>query len=323
MSLRSETHWNWDFWFAQDGGDVHLFYLTAPRSLGDPELRHRNARIRHAVSTDLVQWTDLGPALPPAPSDAMDDLASWTGSVMRDPAGGWRMFYTGLSTHDDGAVQRVIEAFSDDLHTWRRGGLRLEADPRWYEPADWRDPWVQWDPDARLWRMYVCATASGRPGAGPHGRGVVAQLTSADLDGWTVGPPVAAPGEFRQMEVPQVVPCGTRFALLFCANDIDHSPARLARGASPEYGTHALYSDSLAGPFLLEADEFLSGDNGPSMYAGRAIEHAGRWWFLAWDRLDEHGGFVGGLSDPFPLDVVDGSLVVDFGAGADARNRTP
>ena len=64
---------------------------------------------------------------------------------------------------------------------------------------------------------------------------------------------------------------------------------------------------------MLEGDEFLSGDNGPSMYAGRAIEHAGRWWFLAWDRLDVAGDFVGALSDPFPLDVDDDTLVVDFG----------
>ncbi|HET9827237.1 MAG TPA: hypothetical protein VFQ11_01895 [Nocardioidaceae bacterium] len=315
MTLRSQTHWNWDFWFAQDGGDVHLFYLTAPRSLGDPELRHRNARIGHAVSQDLVHWTDLGAALPPAPPDAMDDLASWTGSVVRDPAGGWRMFYTGLSTHDDGAVQRVVEAFSDDLHTWRRGELRLEAEPRWYEPQDWRDPWVLWDPEAHVWRMYVCATAAARAHAGPaDGRGVIGQLTSSDLRAWTVGPPVAEPWEFRQMEVPQVVPSGRRHALLFCANDTDHSAARLARGAAPEYGTHVLYSDSLAGPFELETDAFLSGDNGPSMYAGRAIEHAGRWWFLGWDRLDDHGQFVGGLSDPYPLEVLDGCLVVDFGA---------
>ncbi|HYO38543.1 MAG TPA: hypothetical protein VER39_02695 [Nocardioidaceae bacterium] len=319
MTFRLPDHWTWDFWFAQPEpepgrpADVHLFYLFAPKSLGDPELRHQNARVGHAVSSDLVTWRDLGEALPAAPPGAADDRASWTGSVLRDPQGLWRLFYTGISEREDGTVQRVISATSEDLMGWQRTDLCLEADPRWYETQDWRDPWVLRDDDAGLWRMYVCARAHSGPS---DGRGVIAQLTSPDLHRWEVGPPVAVPGEFRQMEVPQVLPCGSRLALLFCASDIDHSEARAGRGVAREYGTHVLYGDALDGPFRLEGDDFLSGDNGPSMYAGRAIQHLGRWWFLAWDRLDESGRFVGGLSNPFPLDVVDDELVVDFGSSA-------
>jgi beta-fructofuranosidase len=311
MALRFDDRWMWDFWFARDGEDVHLFYLFAPKSLGDPELRHQNARIGHAVSRDLVSWTDLGPALPDAPPGATDDRASWTGCVVRDPDGRWRMFYTGISEAEDGTVQRVISATSPDLMTWERTRLRVPADPRWYEPRDWRDPWVLWDPDAAIWRMYVCARVDRGP---EDGRGVIGQLTSADLETWTAGPPVSVPGDFWQLEVPQVVPCGSRVAMLFCSGEEDHSASRLSRGVAREYGTHVLYADGLDGPFLIEHDMFLSGDNGPSMYAGRAIEHEGRWWFLAWDRLDAAGGFVGALSDPFPLDVVDDALVVDFAA---------
>jgi beta-fructofuranosidase len=311
MALRFDDRWLWDFWFAQDDGVVHLFYLYAPKSLGDPELRHQNARVGHAVSADLVSWRDLGPALPEAPPGSLDDRASWTGSVVRDHAGQWRMFYTGISEAEDGTLQRVISATSADLMTWQRTGLSLRADPRWYEPLDWRDPWVLWDASSSTWHMYVCARANRGPS---DGRGVIAHLTSPDLDTWTTLPPVTSPGDFRQLEVPQIVPCGSRLAMLFCANDIDHSDVRVGRGAAREYGTHVLYGAHPDGPFTLEADDFLSGDNGPSMYAGRAIEHAGRWWFLAWDRLDAAGGFVGALSDPFPLDVVDDSLVVDFGA---------
>ena len=310
MTFRLDDAWVWDFWLARDGEDVHLFHLFAPTALGDPELRHQNARIGHAVSRDLRHWTDLGPLLPDAPAGAADDRATWTGCVVRDHDGRWRLFYTGIAEREDGRVQRVLSATSPDLHTWRRTDLCVTADPRWYETDDWRDPWVAWDPAAGCWRMYVCARAAD---GDPAGRGVVALLTSPDLETWTVHPPVTAPGEFRQLEVPQVVPCGDRFGLLFCANDTDHTAARLARGAAPEYGTHVLYADTLDGPFVLAGDAFLSGDNGPSLYAGRAVEHDGRWWFLAWHRLDEDGGFVGAVSDPYPLDVVDGSFVVDFG----------
>lgn len=65
MSLRLPDHWPWDFWFAVDGEDVHVFFLHAPRSVGDPELRHRNARIGHAVSRDLHHWEPLpNPSVP-------------------------------------------------------------------------------------------------------------------------------------------------------------------------------------------------------------------------------------------------------------------
>ena len=37
--------WAWDFWTADDGERLHLFYLNAPRDLGDPELRHRFAGV--------------------------------------------------------------------------------------------------------------------------------------------------------------------------------------------------------------------------------------------------------------------------------------
>ena len=57
----------WDFWTAYDEahGVHHLFHLYAPTSLGDPELRHRNARVGHAVSADLRTWTRLPDPLPP------------------------------------------------------------------------------------------------------------------------------------------------------------------------------------------------------------------------------------------------------------------
>jgi len=133
MAFFREDAWVWDFWFAVPGGpvgEIHLFYLFAPRSLGDPELRHQNARIGHAVSSDLRSWRDLGAALPPAVAGGPDDRASWTGCVVRDHDGRWRMFHTGISEAEDGTVQRVIEATSGDLMTWERSDLCVEADER-------------------------------------------------------------------------------------------------------------------------------------------------------------------------------------------------
>ena len=59
MTLRLPDKWVWDFWLVRDGRDYHAFYLQAPRSLGDPELRHLNASIGHATSKDLRHWRIL------------------------------------------------------------------------------------------------------------------------------------------------------------------------------------------------------------------------------------------------------------------------
>jgi beta-fructofuranosidase len=235
MSLALPDHWLWDFWFAQDGPDVHAFFLHAPRALGDPELRHHNARIGHAVSRDLHEWRLLPEALATGPPGAFDDLATWTGSVIRHD-GRWHLFYTGLSSRDGGATQRIGVATSLDLMEWdRHGGQAVsEADPRWYEQpgpdtdAAWLDPWVFWDEDSRRFHMLVSARVNHGPS---DGRGVIGHAWSPDLRSWRAGPPLSEPGEFHQLEVPQLVRLRGRLAgpVLRQAPGPQRGPARPAR----------------------------------------------------------------------------------------------
>ena len=286
MALRLPDRWMWDFWFACDGDDVHVFYLQAPRSLGDPELRHRNATIGHAVSRDLRHWEILPDALGAGPPGGFDDLATWTGSVIRHD-GRWLLFYTGISHGED--LQRIGWAQSADLVGWERRGVLSQADPRFYERAHWRDPWVAWDADARLWRMLVCARA--REGD-PDRRGVIGHACSPDLERWTVGLPVSAPGAFHEMEVPQLVRLGGAWRVLFCAR------TELA------WGTHYVTGAARFGPYVLDRDEFMAGDREGSHYAGRVLEHGGEQHFFAW-RMNGPDGFVGELSDPMPIALGD------------------
>jgi hypothetical protein len=168
--LRLSDHWTWDFWFAQEEDTTHVFYLKAPKSLGDPDLRHVNARIGHAVSTDLRNWTELPDALEPGPEGSWDDMSTWTGSVIR--AGGtWHLFYTGISHAEKGLEQRIGHAVSDDLITWTKDAANpvLEADGRFYEQLDtdvwpdlsWRDPWVYWNEETGDYRI----ASAGHPPA--------------------------------------------------------------------------------------------------------------------------------------------------------------
>ena len=94
--LRLADDWVWDSWTADDGERFHLFFLKAPRALGDLTRRHTHASVGHATSTDLTHWT-LQPDALAASAGGWDDLAIWTGSIVRGDDGVWRLFYSGLS----------------------------------------------------------------------------------------------------------------------------------------------------------------------------------------------------------------------------------
>ena len=123
--LRLDDRWIWDFWLARDGGDHHVFFLQAPRSLGDPELRHSNASIGHAVSSDLRSWAVLPDVFGPGAPGAWDDRVPWTGSVVRHEDR-WYLFYTSTSTAERGLVQRIG---AGDLRRSRSRGTGIPSNP--------------------------------------------------------------------------------------------------------------------------------------------------------------------------------------------------
>lgn len=305
MALRLADRWIWDFWLAQDGADHHLFFLQAPRSLGDPELRHWHVSIGHAVSTDLRRWEVLPDALAPAPGPAWDDYTTWTGSVLHHD-GQWWMFYTGTSHRERGKVQRVGLATSEDLLTWQRYGRSplIESDPTWYERLDpaawpelaWRDPWVLREPDTGRFHAFV--TARARAGD-PAVRGVIGHATSEDLLTWQVGPPVSAPGVFGHLEIPQVVRVGERWQLLFATPPAPPA-VRATRPATGLTGTHLLHADRLLGPYEWSTHQPLDADPAGTRYGGKLVRTAAGWQLLAWLHHTPDGGFVGELADPRP-----------------------
>ena len=320
--------WVWDFWLADDGETFHVYFLHAPRSLGDPDLRHVNARIGHATSTDLTTWTQHPDALQPGAPGSVDDVATWTGSVVRDPSGGWRMFYTGLAHHGAGHVQRITSATSQDLITWQKdASFTLAPDGHWYaigadvaagdETGDtWRDPWVFPDPTGHGWYMFITARAA----AGPTGDdGVVGQAWSPDLLNWTLRPPLSAPGAgFQHLEVFQAEIVDGRAVLLFSCLPGQTTQSRRQRDGAA--GTWALAADDLLGPFDTTAARPLT-DN--RFYSARLIRNrSGQWVLLAF--LDEGpNGFVGALSDPMPVQWSgdDLTLTPELGLSSDQTNE--
>lgn len=296
MSFDLDDEWVWDFWTCRDDdGQTHLFFLHAPRSLGDPDRRHRHAAVGHAVSADLVSWIRLPDALTPQPGTAFDDLATWTGCTVRGEDHRWWMFTSGISGAEDGRVQRIGSSWSTDLVTWQRTDLVLEADPRWYDLADWRgethwrDPWVTRDANG-TWHMYVTAKAGGR-----RGGGVVGHATSEDLRTWRVRPPLSRPsGRFDQLEVVSLVEVEGRWALLFSCLGPEIG------GAAP--GSGGVWSVAAAPPGEPVDVTGAVRLTDESAYVGKVARASdGRSVFLAFRNVDADGRFIGGLSDPVPI----------------------
>ena len=303
--LELRDKWVWDFWFCQDGETKHIFYLQAPKALGDERLRHFNATIGHACSPDWIHWEVLPDALGPGKTGEWDDLATWTGSTITK-GDSWYLFYTGVNEAEKGLVQRIGVAVSLDLLHWEKysGNPIIEADPLWYELLDlaawhdlaWRDPWVF----EHQGKYYAYITARAKLGD-PSARGVIALAESADLLNWKVLAPVTQPGQFGQLEVPQLVQGEKKVHLVFSTDRFSHAADLLRRTAAPAVtGTASFSADSPLGPFRQEDRPWLFADGIGSRYSGKFIHRtSAEWTMMAFENYDREGRFVGRILDPF------------------------
>ncbi len=310
MTLKVRDKWVWDFWFAQDGADYHIYYLQAPKSLKHEHLRHWHVNIGHAVSQDLTKWQILPDALAPSnEKDTWDNYTTWTGSIIQH-AGTWYMFYTGSNREEEGKYQRIGLATSTDLVNWQKFGGKplIEPDPQWYETYDpalwidqaWRDPWVFFHEG----KFHAYITARSNTGE-KHSRGVVGHAISVNLLNWELSEPIIPSGEFAYLEVPQLVDIQNRWYLLFSVSHNLYSKTRRARaGVKPETGTHYFVADHPLGPFESLSDEFLMGDTIGSKYSGKIIRNPqGEWVLMAFHNFGQEKQFIGELSNPMPIRI--------------------
>lgn len=296
-----------------DGEIHHAFYLSAPRSLGDPELRHRNPTIGHAISRDLRDWKVVEDALVPSEDQAFDSWTTWTGSVVKGDDGFWWMFYTGTTRDDGGDIQRIGAAKSQDLMTWEKisSVAPIEADPKYYELLDyskwhdqaWRDPWVFRHDDGK-WHMLITARVSD-DSLDTRDRGTLGHAVSSDMVKWDVQPPlISGASGFGQLEVFQVEEIDGQAVLLWCCGPDELSQESRERFGG-QGGMFSVVGESLLGPF--DTSKSVRFDH-PSIYAARIVKHEGAWYMIGF-RNHESGQFIGELTDPIPVRLVGNGLV--------------
>src|SRR6185312_311622 len=137
MNYAPRGKYVWDGWCMPRGSEVHLYHLQRDRHRS-PDAAQKDAKTRpedwlgHAVSTDLVNWEEREPCFGPNPDDPTDDDQPWTGCALWHGGRG-HLFYT-MRGRENGAVQRIGLATSDDADHWVRHGANpvIRPDERWY-----------------------------------------------------------------------------------------------------------------------------------------------------------------------------------------------
>lgn len=298
----------WDFWTIQEGESCYLYYLQAPKAIQSSEDRHRVASVGLATSSDLQSWKDHGTVFKPSET-GWDNMCIWTGSVCKHGDGIYYMLYTGRCVQEQGRVQRVGLAVSDDLFHWKRAYSfpLLEADGRYYEKLEesiylrresWRDPYLFYDSTEQCWYAFI--TARANTGAWDE-RGCIAVARSNNMKQWEILPPLKAPADFYEMEVPTVWVRGGRYYLTFATKAAWYSRRHISKIApkKPQTGVFYYTADELMGPYRPVEQEVLLGEDS-ACYTNRIVRATdGCDYLLTWKLHGQESKlFIGGIDKP-------------------------
>ena len=273
-------------------GMYHQFFQYVPsQTVWSPECRWG-----HAVSEDLLTWTERDVVLAPGDGDG----GCWSGSLVVNGDGA-TIFYTSVQL-DDVNIGRIRTAHPEDdtWNRWRKGPM-LDGVVPTPDIAVFRDPQVTRYADG--WRMLV--------GAGRNDETATAMAyTSSDLKTWT------SDGEFASRssaerdpiwtglvwECPQLISLGDKHALLFSVWE-----PRI-----PYYEAYAI-GQLISGDFVVERWGRLS--YGDAYYAGSTFADAdGRAGLIYWLRGigDSQDRWAGAHSLPHLLRLdIDGVLIAE------------
>ncbi len=261
-------------------GQYHLFYQHNPTAS-----TWGNIHWGHAVSDDLVHWTDLPVALTPTP-DSPDKDGCWSGVII-DNAGTPTMLYTGVFPE----VQ-CLATGTQDLVTWAKYEANpvLAGPPEHLATVGFRDPCVWQSGD--LWYMTI---GTGLQDVG----GAVLLYRSPDLRSWEYVS-VLLTGDKNttgeMWECPAFFPLGDKHVLLI--------------SIFPRVGTYYFVGTFDGTHFTPEHEGVL--DWGPHFFAPQTLLDSNQrrimigWIWEGWnDNAQERAGWSGIQSIPRQLTLLE------------------
>ena len=231
----------WDFWYSWDRQHeiFHVLYLNADHALAASNQHHFASELGYAVTKDFVEIDWIDDHAFTARPDGWDNTSIWSGDLIAIQ-GGHLLFYTSRdSARDDGLTQSIGAAFTTDFRNWTRlENVKIDADPRFYETCSvegddtihaWRDPFL-----FRIGNTIYMLVAAKVTEAPLGRKGAVGLLRCEDpaFSRWEVLPPIAAPGWYSEMEVPQLYrDCEGVLQLVYSTQSkYDHAPATMGQG---------------------------------------------------------------------------------------------
>ncbi len=324
MTFARPEHWLWDFWLADDGKSFHMFYLHAPKSLGNPDLRHRNARIGHATSSisstgpiTARSSSRVHPAASTTPpiGRAASRAATMAAGISTTPARTGSRPTTTTTSRPSGLLCPTISSpgpsSRDPSAAPTTAGTRPMA-PRPGPKRHGATPGSSPTPTARTWHMLVTARAN-------HGddmqRGVVGHAVSRNMD--RLGRPAAVERTRRRLRasrgVRDILDRQEELRSIF----LRYAAACRQAGRRRWAASGTCRSTASPGQMDPRRSQLLATQR---LYAGRVVQQRDGQWALM--GFDNGPPFLGTISDPIPITAhPDGTLSITGERRHDRRFR--
>lgn len=294
-----------------------LYFASEVAGVGDPNPFYENGvysvfYLRNAgrhpwwmtATSDLRDWSapveSIAVGEPGAP-----DYWTGSGSAIADPAGGYRLYYTG---HDpEGRPKEVtMEARAETLAgPWIKAPETTFGGQPIYDEWDFRDPFVFWNAAEDAWWMLMTTRYRGQAAIGLY--------TSPDLGAWTAEEPIYREDSPLNLEVPDLFTEGGDWYLLYSDQRAEARQVRY------------LKAENSSGPYAYGAYDAL---DGRGFYAGKSAGAADDRLLFGWvahknlrkDAMDFVWG--GDLIVHALRRTADGDLAVSLPAGIAAQFDT-
>lgn len=311
MNFKPEKYHLGDTWHLSDGENVHAFYMQNVE-FDNTEIPESGS-LGHAVSSDMIHWQELKPAILRGGDGSYDQMDLWTGCAFIHD-GKWYLYYTARPKNSHLANSICLATSDDGINfTKHPDNPIIEPDPRFYcdknsitplavhsnEEAslvDCRDLLVVRDNERDIWWGFF---AVRRPADECTQTSVIGLAKSKDLIHWEQLEPCYCPDKYGCIETPDVFEMNGKWYML-CLSGNEYGQ-RNRTGDPNLTGRITVWAvaDKVEGPYRECADNVILGASDFDGICAKTVVHKGRRYMFYTQALTlSDGGIEGSMAIP-------------------------